>query len=510
MIPYKSPTILLPMGLFYRDMKHFTSLISCAAAFFLGTSAIPIPNHDPGVTFRPTDQTTNEQFDRVANRYNSLISALRNNDFEFDQTVRAVRLQSSITRTQPFTGLVFWYNNGVNYNENLDVQLEFLYIPFNETVVGPGPTYNWTWLETRLDAIASRGHQAIMRPHAVWPGRETTLPQWLKEHTDYQETQQTVSGAMTWMEDWRPSSPLAWFYNQFFQQLTQRYNQDKRVAFLQVGFGSYGEYHLWGGDLTPGFNFPPLWFQKEFHEHLNTSLTELRWQFSIDARWFQNAGDLWTQSWTAPTMNTIQNGLFDDSLFLEGHSGYNMDLWNAFDYSERNELYPSGGEIGFRLENSTFDPNPASYPRWIQEYRALDPEGIHGETWEQKMGRLKLQFVIGSWMNQYHSFDRINEASRSMGYKFRITRLQSFNGVTEVTVENFGYSPIFYDAFITVNRVRASESLKGLRSGQSKQFILSTPNLSSPLRVTIECDRLVEGQTIQYEADTRALVQFMA
>lgn len=60
----------------------------------------------------------------------------------------------------------------------------------------------------------------------------------------------------------------------------------------------------------------------------------------------------------------------------------------------------------------------------------------------------------------------------------------------------------YYDAFVSVNGVRAEASLKGLLPGNQQEFIIRPGSeAGDDLRLRIECDRLVQGQQIQYDAD---------
>nr|MCU0709910.1 hypothetical protein [Pirellula sp.] len=61
--------------------------------------------------------------------------------------------------------------------------------------------------------------------------------------------------------------------------------------------------------------------------------------------------------------------------------------------------------------------------------------------------------------------------------------------------------PIYYDAFPTVNGVRSEQSLKGLLPGERKLFEIEAGGESPTL--SIECDRLVPGQKIEFDADLK-------
>jgi hypothetical protein len=71
----------------------------------------------------------------------------------------------------------------------------------------------------------------------------------------------------------------------------------------------------------------------------------------------------------------------------------------------------------------------------------------------------------------------------------------------EVTIRNEGIAPIYYDAFPAVGGIRSEKSLKGLLPGES--ITCSIPAMGEASAFSIECDRLVEGQQIQFDADLR-------
>ena len=70
-----------------------------------------------------------------------------------------------------------------------------------------------------------------------------------------------------------------------------------------------------------------------------------------------------------------------------------------------------------------------------------------------------------------------------------------------MTVTNTGVAPIYHDAFLTVNGVRSARTLKGLLPGESRTDEIPAGGESPKL--TIESDRLVAGQSIDFEADLK-------
>ena len=70
-------------------------------------------------------------------------------------------------------------------------------------------------------------------------------------------------------------------------------------------------------------------------------------------------------------------------------------------------------------------------------------------------------------------------------------------------VTNEGVAPIYYDAFVAIDGVRSDASLKGLLPGQTWtiQTLAGTAVGGQAPTLTIESDRLVAGQVIEFAAD---------
>ena len=97
--------------------------------------------------------------------------------------------------------------------------------------------------------------------------------------------------------------------------------------------------------------------------------------------------------------------------------------------------------------------------------------------------------------------DRIERAGMACGYKFRITGFHVSERSARVTVQNTGIAPIYRDAYVAVNGVRALKSLIGLTPGESVCFEVQSGG-SAP-RVTIVSDHLLPGQVIEFDAELK-------
>lgn len=392
-----------------------------------------------------------------------------------------VPLQRQVTGVQPMTGIVLWeddWNSDPIKTGPGNIQLEYAYVAPSSIVVGPS-TYDWSGFEDFLDRIAGRGHQAVVRFYYTYRGRETVVPQYIKDLPDYQEQQGTSDGKLTWFPDWT-SSALEDFHLEFYSTFASLYDGDPRIAFLQTGFGLWAEYHIYDGPNTIGVHFPSKAFQTTFLEHLDAVLPTLHWSVSIDA------GD----SYYSPipgdaTMLGLGFGNFDDSFMHETHDQYNESMWNEMEHTLRYERAPHGGELSY-------------YSDYDQQH-ALDVGGMYGRTYEQLSAQFHISYMIGNDQPSYQTDARIRDAGMANGYRFRILSFQSKDSSSRVEVTNEGIAPLYYDAFVTVDGVRATDSLRGLLPGQTQLYTVAAGGDAPEL--TIECDRLVSGQVIEFDAD---------
>ena len=374
---------------------------------------------------------------------------------DFDGFVK-ISLQSQITGVQPMTGIVLWADNA---KRNTDaISLEYSYMQYKDIVKEKG-VYDWTPLEQILDAVASRKHQAIIRFWYTYPGYESAVPQYIRELPDYEETVALSEGKRTGFPDWRHPE-LQRFHKEFYQKFAERYDNDPRLAFLQTGFGLWAEYHIYDGPRIMGQTFPSKEFQAEFFRFMSETFKSTPWSVSIDA-----ASSEYTPLEADASLRNLKFGVFDDSFMHETHDEYNGKNWKILG-EKRYQTSPAGGEFGY-------------YTKYDQEHVLDYPDGIHGRNFE---GESK-------------------QASMLCGYRYEITDVRVKEDSTCVQIKNAGVAPIYYDAYVAVNGVRSESSLKDLQPGQSRW--VGIPAGSTDMEITIECDRLVSGQKIEFDADVK-------
>lgn len=402
---------------------------------------------------------------------------------DIDLGFRPIFLTSTIDSVQPTTGIVFWENNQEALLALGDtVQLEFSYMLYSDIVKQEG-VYDWDQVDTLLNEIADRKHQAILRFRYAYPGyTEVSVPDYIVNSPNYNFMIETVESADTFLPDWS-SGELASFTLQFFVDFAERYDGDPRIAVLQVGFGSYAEYHLFDGPISLGGNFPSKDFQTSFVSTMNQQFNITQWAISIDA-----ANDDFTPFSTNEAAKNASFGLFDDSLMHQTHSE------NDFEYNRASWLF-FGVE---KFHNNMMGGEFSYYSDYDQQNVLSLPDGPWGRNFESFSEQYHLSYVIGNDQFLYQAADRIKEASMAMGYRFNIDKFEASETQSRISVSNTGNAPIYYDAFVTINGVRSSNSLRGLLPGESQDYLVESGG-TNPI-LSIESDYIVDGQVIAFSA----------
>jgi hypothetical protein len=338
--------------------------------------------------------------------------------------------------------------------------------------------YDWQVMDRLLDRVATRRHQAIIRFYLVYPGNPTTVPNYIKAMPDYHETRGLSEGKPTMFPDWSRRA-LQEFALEFYEKLAARYDDDPRLAFLETGFGLWAEYHIYSGPRVLGKTFPDKTFQSAFARQLARVFRKTPWMISVDA-----ADDEYAPFPDTEDLLKLSFGVFDDSFLCREHPRVNEPRWNILD-RERWKRAPAGGEFSYYTNHD--------------QKEALSANGPHGIPFEKAAAAFHITFMIANDQPKYQPMDRIRSAGLACGYRFQITGFEASRSRSRVTVTNRGVAPIYHDAYLAVNGVRSDRSLKGLLPGASRTDEIASGGASPKL--TIACERLVPGQSIEYEAD---------
>ncbi len=420
-----------------------------------------------------------------------------------DTTWARVSMQRSVTGVQPMTGLVLWtdYAEELHSRYGQSISLEYSYCLPCKVVTGKTGDeiqYDWSSFDEMLDGIAARGHQAIVRFRYEYPsgtdvdGKKgtTAVPAYIKALPDYHETYSKNPGGdgPTYYADWS-NAELQWFTTQFYTDFNERYGNDSRLAFIEVGFGHWSEYHTYGTDVQLGINFPSKAYQTAFLQHLATTMT-IPWSVSIDA-----ADTDYSPITENNILMNLNFGLFDDSFMHKQHDkvqgeGYNEECWLALD-TTRWKRGVCGGEISYYADKD--------------QRNFLNPNGMYGVTWEAASAKYHITFMIANDAPEttYGTPERFREASMQCGYHFKVLDCLTNSTETKVLVKNTGIAPLYRDAYFSINNSRSEESLRGLLPGERKLILIKQP-LTNEQDLCIVSDAIGTQQKIEYECSIHA------
>ena len=423
----------------------------------------------------------------------------------FPKGWQKVVMRSDITHVQPMTGLVLWPHEARRLNETYGkaIQLEFSYCLPCKVVRGckadGSIEYDWRWFDAILDDVASRGHQLVARFRYEYPGNKdvdgktrgmTAVPQYIKDREDYEETYNDVPGdGPTYYADWS-NGELQRFTKQFYTDFATRYADDPRLAFVEVGFGHWSEYHIYGTELHLGKNFPSKSFQREFFLHLGEVMGRIPYVVGIDA-----ADSRYSPFVSDEGLMRQTFGLFDDSFMHERHDGgYNERNWIAIGKGTRWQTGVCGGEV--------------SYYKETDQKNFLNPAGMYGHTWEEQAEKYHISFMIANDAPRgpHGTAERFREAGMHTGYRFCVTSCETNGKTTRITVCNKGNAPLYRDAFFAIGQVRSDTSLKGLLPGEELVLTIPAPLSRDKKGQATTLPRIVSSyilptQEIQYECN---------
>jgi len=419
------------------------------------------------------------------------------------QSWQSVPLSRNITHPQPMTGLVLWPDEAQDRHATYGktIQLEFSYCLPCKVVTGCQPDgtiqYDWSSFDALLEDVASRGHQLVARFRYEYPsgtdvdGKKgtTAVPQYIKERSDYQETYSSNPGGdgPTYYADWS-NAELQRFTLQFYTDFAQRYASDARLAFLEVGFGHWSEYHIYGTKLQLGKNFPSKDFQKQFFEHMSVVMTDIPWLVSIDA-----ADDTYSPVTEDESLMALQFGLFDDSFMHKTHEigtsdGYNEECWNDIGQDTRWKTGVCGGEISYYSSND--------------QKNFLNPNGLYGHTWAEQAAKYHITFMIANDAPRggVATPERFRDGSMATGYRFHVKQCLTDGSVTRLLVTNEGIAPLYRDAWFSIGAIRSTTTLRGLLPNEERWIeIDATPLVDgSDLRIVSDC--ILPQQEIEFIA----------
>ena len=403
----------------------------------------------------------------------------------------SVALTSTINTVVPNTGLVLWPGNSKMTAFKDSISLEYSYINPSSVALSRSSsgviTYDWSPIHSFLNAAHGRGHAGIVRFYYVYPGETTThtnVPAFIRQTAGYSETKLVYDGEDLYYPDWS-STELQAFHKQFVTDFAAEFDSNPKLAYLQVGFGHWGEYHIHNNNkaltnyIKLGENFPSKAFQREFMTHLSAKMVQTPWSISIDS-----ADSVYTDFVANPFTSTVPFGLFDDSFMHENHEGdYNEECWTDLAwFTSRWKYGVAGGEV--------------SYYTKTDQANFLNPNGMYGYKFRGAGGqaeKYKLTYLLANDApSSTTSFKPtpadFADAAVWMGYRFEVAVIMFDAAHDEVLIsmKNNGVAPPYHHHYAQIQypvngstqTFKTTDSLRYLEPGASTTVKIGGVNVA--------------------------------
>jgi len=297
--------------------------------------------------------------------------------------------------------------------------MEWFYLPVNAVHIGPGE-FDWSALEYRLNMIATRGHQAVLRFYYDCPGDVSGIPQFLLDDglkvRQYDEPVDLGGGGLC--PDYTDEKMIA-AMKEFISAFGEAYDGDPRIGFITEGIlGFWGEWHNWPfdediADNKPNWQIPASAYEMVYEE-------------------FDKAFDI-TPLMVREPKNGVDNakydaGYHDDSyayatLSAEkgGQEWSYMSKVKSLEMQDVWETAPIGGEVYPPIQPDYFKP----------EYYGVAPdpdndptaEMVSRQDWDACLEEAHASFMLCDAIKNYEGETRQNaiEAAKALGYDIQVT-----------------------------------------------------------------------------------------
>ncbi|MGO4107571.1 S-layer homology domain-containing protein [Paenibacillus sp. YAF4_2] len=329
----------------------------------------------------------------------------------------------------------------------LPYSMEFFYLPLNKLMNNLND-FDWTELDKRLEAVASRGNQAVFRVYLDYPNKPSGIPQFLIDegldtyaYSEYNNGKDATSLAPDYNDE-----HLMGALDNFIEALGARYDGDPRIGFLTIGLiGFWGEWHTYpydGNIKSP--NLMPT------DANLKRVLTDMDNAFNetqLVLRYPMDNSTLKTKNFDV--------GYHDDSFAFQtlppSLGGQGWHFWGRVNDAGVTDFWKTnsmGGEMRPEIQVKMWNNDPPVYNE-----PSTPIEGAQGEDYYTSLDLTHASWLIAQGIFQTPlesaALARATEGSRSMGYEYYVpaTYLDASDGSLKVGVEleNKGVAPFYYN-----------------------------------------------------------------
>jgi len=335
----------------------------------------------------------------------------------------------------PLKGLVPYASDS---NVNFPHSMEFNYVGLADLVTGYDE-FDWQPLESLLDEISGRGHQAVFRIYLEYPGKTDLIPQFLiddglKVYKYVNTNTQPLPPAEIETPDYEDEN-LRRALKNFISAFGKKYDGDPRVGFITAGLlGTWGEWHTYPRDELFASKAVQAEVMDAYSAAFNVTPVLLRYP----------AGE---ETWGKASNANRPFGYHDDSFaWATLDTGRKEDNWfylpalkQAGNVAlEKWKTHPIGGEIRPEAWGKVFDADPGD--KNIQDFRKCVDQ-THA-SWLMDTGMFAKE-------PDKQRKQRAEAEVRHMGYEFHVSAISVLSEKDslkiKLTLENRGVAPFYYD-----------------------------------------------------------------
>jgi len=335
----------------------------------------------------------------------------------------------------PLKGLVPYASDS---NVNFPHSMEFNYVGLADLVTGYDE-FDWQPLESLLNEISGRGHQAVFRIYLEYPGKTDLIPQFLiddglKVYKYVNTNTQPLPPAEIETPDYEDEN-LRRALKNFISAFGKKYDGDPRVGFITAGLlGTWGEWHTYPRDELFASKAVQAEVMDAYSAAFNVTPVLLRYP----------AGE---ETWGKASNANRPFGYHDDSFaWATLDTGRKEDNWfylpalkQAGNVAlEKWKTHPIGGEIRPEAWGKVFDADPGD--KNIQDFRKCVDQ-THA-SWLMDTGMFAKE-------PDKQRKQRAEAEVRHMGYEFHVSAISVLSEKDslkiKLTLENRGVAPFYYD-----------------------------------------------------------------
>ena len=355
-------------------------------------------------------------------------------------------------------------------NNDFPSSTEKFYIPLNK-VFKNWNTYDWSALENLMNKAAAKGHHCIPRFYLDYPDRDFAMPEFLRSSvSSYSYSDHGNNKSRS--PDYK-SETLMKALEEFIAAFGQRYNNDPRMGFIDIGlYGFWGEWHVYPRN---DFEMPQANKDRLLRAYLKA---------------FPNKKLIIRDPEATPNSN-FKNaiGYYDDSFGLSTMK-INWGFWEKMKRSGLTnswKTHPMAGEVHPSIDEKDL------FAKWSYV------NGEHDNNFEDC-----IRTTHASVMVKHGLFSSSNlnstvyknalRATKLMGYQFFVKSVKlnpkSNNSINvELKIQNRGIAPFYYDWKVELGAISTA-------NGSFKSISTSSFNLPEMQPSTQDYSRSVVTNTL--------------